>query len=87
MIEKHQIQEKAKLFKIKFREIFAKKIKLMAQNEVLKQSYLDERRKLDYIIIRDNMKNEATQSMISKMYPDNTEIISSKPKYRYKEFE
>ena len=60
MLEQHQVQEKAKLFKIKFREIFAKKFKLMAQNEVLKQSYLDERKKLDYLILRDNFKNSAT---------------------------
>lgn len=37
----------------------------MAQNEVLKQSYLDERKKLDYLILRDNFKNSATQQMIN----------------------
>ena len=83
ILEKHQILEKARLFKIKFREIFAKKIKLMAQNEVLKQSYLDERRKLDYTILRDNFKNQATQNMLNKMYPDHAEVISAKPQYKF----
>jgi len=51
----------------------------MAQNEVLKQSYLDERKKLDYTILRDNFKNQATQSMLNKMYPDHAEVISANP--------
>ena len=70
---------------MKFREIFARKFKLMAQNEVLKQSYLDERRKLDYLILRDNHKNQATQSMINKMYPP--EVTNPKPQYKFKLFE
>jgi hypothetical protein len=55
----------------------------MAQNEVLKQSYLDERRKLDYTILRDNFKNQATQNMLNKMYPDHAEVISAKPQYKF----
>jgi hypothetical protein len=33
---------------------------MFAQNEMLAQSYLDERRKLDVKIRRDNFKNSAT---------------------------
>jgi hypothetical protein len=59
----------------------------MAQNEVLKQSYLEERKKLDYLILRDNFKNTATQQMINKMYPEECEITSPKPKYKFKQIE
>lgn len=41
---------------------------MLAENEVLLKSYMDEKRKLEYHILKDNRKNEATQNMINKMY-------------------
>ena len=33
---------------------------MIAENEVLMKSYLEEKRKLEYQIIKDNIKNEPT---------------------------
>ncbi len=59
----------------------------MAENEILLKSYLDEKRKLEYQIIRDNRKNEPIQKIIDTMYgPPSTlhdRIISPKPEYKF----
>ena len=41
-------------------EALARKFRMLAENEILMKSYLEEKRKLEYQILKDNKKNEAT---------------------------
>jgi hypothetical protein len=41
---------------------------MFAHNELLMKSYMEEKKKLDFYIRRDNIKMAATQIMIDKMY-------------------
>jgi len=41
------------------REALARKFRLLAENEILMKSYLEEKRRLEYQIMKDNNKNEA----------------------------
>ncbi len=43
---------------------------MFAQNEILMKSYMEEKKKLDFHIRRDNQKMAATQKMINQMYGD-----------------
>ncbi len=45
---------------MRFREALRKKIRMHVENESLKETYLAEKRKLEYQIIHDNLKNEVT---------------------------
>jgi hypothetical protein len=50
---------------MKFRELLAKKFQMFAQNEILMKAYMEEKKKLDFHIRRDNFKMTATQNMIN----------------------
>jgi hypothetical protein len=65
MSEKIRQEEKAKQFRMKFRELLAKKFQMFAQNEILMKAYMEEKKKLDFHIRRDNIKMSATQNMIN----------------------
>lgn len=52
--ERIRSEERARTFKLKFREILAKKFLMFAQNEILMKSYMEEKKKLDFHIRRDN---------------------------------
>lgn len=58
---------------------------MLAENEVLMKAYLEEKRKLEYQIIKDNKKNEATQSMINKIYGEDMKPAEARPKYKFEE--
>ena len=88
LVEKKKEEDHAKQFKQKFMEALKRKFTVLAENEILMKSYLEEKRKLEYQIIRDNKKNEATQSMINQMYDTNKkEEVTAKPNYRFEKLE
>ncbi len=60
LVEKKKEEEHAKQFRLKFKEALARKIRMIAENEILMKSYLEEKRKLEHQILKDNKKNEAT---------------------------
>lgn len=69
-------------------EALQRKIRKLAQNEIIKKSYLDEKRRLERRIIKDNLKNEVTQNMINTMYGEEPlEIKSPFPKYKFSELQ
>lgn len=85
LVEKKKQEEHAKHFKHKFIEALARKFRMLAENEILMKSYLEEKRKLEYQILRDNRKNNATQRMIDSMYGDanGEDHLSPRPQYRF----
>jgi hypothetical protein len=60
---------------------------MLAENEILMRSYLDEKKRLEYQIMRDNRKNMGTQMMIEKMYgipdPNSTDNANPRPQYKF----
>lgn len=84
LVEKKKQEEHARSFKHKVREAMARKFRLLAENELLMKSYLEEKRRLEFQILKDNSKNEATHKVIDEMYGDlPPEQISSRPKYKF----
>ena len=60
---------------------------MLAENEVLMKSYLEEKRKLEYQILKDNKKNEATQSMINQIYGEDMKPPEARPHYKFEEIQ
>lgn len=65
----------------------ARKVRMLAENEVLMKSYMEEKRKLEYQILKDNKKNEATQSMINKIYGEELKPPEARPQYKFEEIQ
>jgi hypothetical protein len=60
LVDKKKEEDHARAFKRRLMEALKRKFRGIAENEILMKAYLEEKRKLEYQILRDNIKNEPT---------------------------